>query len=239
MLDIENLSYCIHENGKSVCILNNINLHIDAGTTLVITGPNGSGKSTLAKLIMGILKPTSGKIIYKGLDITNMGITDRARLGIAYAFQQPVRFKGVTAKNLMSTALQNNASINNTCEVLSNVGLCARDYLDRELDNRLSGGELKRIELASVLARDADLNIFDEPEAGIDIWSFGGLIEIFSNATKADKINIIISHQERLFDVANMMAYMRGGQIVEAGAREDVLPIIRNNVCKKLAKEDN
>jgi Fe-S cluster assembly ATP-binding protein len=239
MLVIQNLTYTITENDKEIKILDNINLQLDNNTTLIITGPNGSGKSTLAKIIMGILSPTSGKIFYNGVDITNMSIVERAKMGIAYAFQQPVRFKGLDTKTLMSTALNNNANINNSCDVLSKVGLCARDYLDRELDNRLSGGELKRIEIASVLARDASLNIFDEPEAGIDIWSFGGLIEIFKNATRPNKINIIISHQERLFDVANLMLYMRGGKIVEMGAKEDVLPLIKSNaVCKKLSKED-
>ena len=240
MLVIQNLTYEIVENGKVIRILDNINFEIQNGTTLVITGPNGSGKSTLAKIIMGILRPSSGKIIYNGIDITDMSIVERAKLGIAYAFQQPVKFKGVSTKRLMSTALNNNANINNTCDILSKVGLCARDYLDRPLDDRLSGGELKRIELASVLARDGNLNIFDEPEAGIDIWSFEGLINIFKGATNPNKINIIISHQEKLFDVANMMMYVRGGKIVELGTKEDVLPLIKSNaVCKKLYKEDN
>ena len=239
MLVIQNLTYDIIENGNAVRILDNVNLELNEGTTLVITGPNGSGKSTLAKIIMGILKPTSGKIIYNATDITDMSIVERAKLGIAYAFQQPIKFKGIDTKKLMTTALNDNANISNTCDVLSKVGLCARDYLDRELDDRLSGGELKRIELASILARDARLNIFDEPEAGIDIWSFGGLIDIFKNATRPDKINIIISHQEKLFDVANMMLYMRGGKVVELGAKEDVLPLIKSNaMCKKLSKED-
>lgn len=240
MLIIKNLTYNIQENDEEINILSDINLTIPTGTTLVITGPNGSGKSTLAKLIMGILQPTSGSIIYNGTDITNLSIADRAKLGIAYAFQQPVKFKGLTTKSLMTTALGGNANINNTCDILSQVGLCARTYLDRELDNRLSGGELKRIEIASVLARDAGLNIFDEPEAGIDIWSFDGLLDIFSQATRPDKINIIISHQEKLFDVANMMLYLRGGKVAELGPVYEVLPKIKSNViCKKLTKEEN
>lgn len=238
MLKIENLTYGVYENGHTVDILQNVNLDIPKGTTVVITGPNGSGKSTLAKIMMGILAPTSGRILFDGQDITELTITERAKLGIAYAFQQPVKFKGLTTKDLMNTALNSNANINNTCDVLSSVGLCARDYLDRELDNRLSGGELKRIEIASVLARDAKVNIFDEPEAGIDIWSFGGLVEVLNDESAKEKINIIISHQERLFDVANILVYMRGGKIVEVGSKQDVLPKIRGNMCRKLAKEE-
>ena len=239
MLKIENLSYRVEENNSIKSILENINLTIPDGTNLVITGPNGSGKSTLAKIIMGILQPTTGKIYYNDKDITNMNITDRAKLGIAYAFQQPVRFKGITTKSLLAKALNENANINNTCDSLSSVGLCARDYLDRELNQSLSGGELKRIEIATALARNCPLTIYDEPEAGIDIWSFGGLIDIFKKCGGKDKINIIISHQEKIFEVANKMLLLRAGRIAEYGTPKQVLPLLNPNaVCKKLSKED-
>ena len=238
MLKIENLSYTIEENGKLNCILQNINLEIPDGTTLIITGPNGSGKSTLAKIIIGILQPTQGKIYLNDKDITNLSITDRAKMGIAYAFQQPIRFKGVNTKDIMTKALGESAKVNNSCDILSSVGLCARDYLDRELNNSLSGGELKRIEIATALARNAPITIYDEPEAGIDIWSFNGLVDIFTKCSAKDKINIIISHQERLFGVANRMLYLRAGRVIKYGTPSQVMPEIRaNSICKKLSRE--
>jgi Fe-S cluster assembly ATP-binding protein len=180
MLKLENVCYVVREDGVDRYILKNVNLNINENEIVVITGHNGSGKSTLMKIIMGITSLTSGKIFFNDVDITNMSITDRAKLGIAYAFQTPVRFKGLKARDLLSTAQKTNGEIMEVCNYLSRVGLCARDYIDRELNDRLSGGELKRIEIATTFARGAKLNIFDEPEAGIDLWSFDGLISAFA-----------------------------------------------------------
>lgn len=235
LLSIKNISYKIKENNRERTILDNISFDFDLGKNYVVTGANGCGKSTLAKIIMGILTPTSGKIYLDGRDITNLSITQRANLGIAYAMQQPVRFKGLSAKEMLEYASKDKLHTSSACEYLSKVGLCAREYMDRDLDNTLSGGELKRVEIASVLARGAKVNIFDEPEAGIDIWSFNSLVDIFRNSISPNSLNIIISHQERLFASADEIILIENGKITRSGATQDILPsltAIRN--CKKL-----
>ena len=192
MLRLENVCYSVDDNGSTKHILQDINLTINQGEVVVVTGHNGSGKSTLMKVIMGIIPITSGKIFFENTDITDMTISDRAKLGLAYAFQTPVRFKGLKVKDLLSTAQKTNSRIMDMCNYLSKVGLCARDYIDRELGDSLSGGELKRIEIATTFARGAKLNIFDEPEAGIDLWSFDGLISAFEENKAEGGTNIII-----------------------------------------------
>lgn len=227
MLELRNISYHVDdEKGKD--ILNNINLTIDERFT-AITGPNGGGKSTLAKLIAGIIKPTSGQIIFDGVDVTNMSITDRAKAGISFAFQQPVRFKGITVFDLIRLASGKNVSVESACQYLSEVGLCARDYINREVNASLSGGELKRIEIATVMARGTKLSVFDEPEAGIDLWSFQNLIQVFENMH--EKINgsiIIISHQERILNIADKIVVLANGQITAQGKKDEILPELLN-----------
>ena len=200
MLEIRNLSFSVEEDGKRKEILRNLNLQIEDGKFVVITGPNGSGKSTLARLIMGIEKPSAGQILLDGTDITGLDITGRARAGISFAFQQPVRFKGIRVQDLLRLASGKNLSVSQACEYLSEVGLCARDYIDREINASLSGGELKRIEIATLMARHTRLSVFDEPEAGIDLWSFQNLIRIFEKMRSEikDSAIVIISHQERI-----------------------------------------
>ena len=212
---------------------------------MVITGPNGSGKSTLAKLIAGIEKPTHGSILLDGKDITDVGIIDRARMGIAYAFQQPVRFKGIQVLTLHRIAAGKKLSISEACEYLSEVGLCARDYINREVNASLSGGELKRIEIATVMARSAHLTVFDEPEAGIDLWSFRNLTRIFEamRSNIRDSSMVIISHQERILKIADEIAVLSGGQIEQQGSREEILPRLigtssAQDACSRLIKED-
>ena len=211
---------------------------------MVITGPNGSGKSTLAKLIAGIEKPTSGSILLDEEDITDLGITERAKLGIAYAFQQPVRFKGIQVLTLLRIAAGKKLSISEACEYLSEVGLCARDYINREVNASLSGGELKRIEIATVMARAARLTVFDEPEAGIDLWSFRNLIRIFEGMRSniRDSSMVIISHQERILKIADEIAVLSDGQIEQQGSREEIYPRLigtssAQDACSKLMKE--
>lgn len=221
MLEFINVSYAPESN---VEILKNINLKID-DRYVAITGPNGSGKSTMAKLIVGIIQPTSGKIIYDGVDITNMSITDRAHLGISYAFQQPVRFKGITVKDLISLASGKKTSVSEACAYLSEVGLCAKDYINREVDGKLSGGELKRIEIAMVNARGTKLAVFDEPEAGIDLWSFKNLINVFEKMHERTKgMMIIISHQERILKIADKIIVLNGGEVGAVGSGEEIFP---------------
>lgn len=221
MLELQNISYET-EDGK--LILDDINVKIE-DHFVVITGPNGSGKSTLAKVIAGIIKPTSGKILFDGEDITEWDITERANRGISYAFQQPVRFKGLTVKDLMSLAAGKDASLNELCALLSEVGLCAKDYIDRDLDGSLSGGELKRIEIAMAFARNSALTLFDEPEAGIDLWSFQKLIRVFEKMVASNDGNIlIISHQERILDIADKVLYLKDGQVVMYDTKDKVLP---------------
>ena len=236
MLNLDNVCYSVEENGKQKYILKNINLIINDGETIVITGHNGSGKSTLMKIIMGILPVTSGKIYFDGVDITTMTITDRAKLGIAYAFQTPIRFKGIKVRDLLTTAQKTNSSINEVCNYLSKVGLCARDYIDRPIDDSLSGGELKRIEIATTLARGAKFNMFDEPEAGIDLWSFDGLISAFNENKETNKSsNVIISHQEKIIKIADRIIVMDSSKISMYGTVEEILPSLRSKkMCSKL-----
>lgn len=236
MLQLIHVNYAVNDSENNLkYILKDVNLTIEKGDITVITGHNGSGKSTLMKVIMGIIPVTSGQIIFEGVDITTMTITDRAKLGIAYAFQTPVRFKGLKVKDLLSTAKQNNSQITDMCHYLSKVGLCARDYIDRDLDDSLSGGELKRIEIATTLNRGAILNMFDEPEAGIDLWSFDGLISAFEDNKENGGTNMIISHQEKILNVADKIIVMNNGMVESFGEAKEILPTIsKGNVCGKL-----
>ncbi len=220
MLELKNVSYSV--GGKD--ILKNIDLEIN-DRFVAITGPNGSGKSTLAKLIAGIITPTEGKIYMNGTDITDMSITDRANLGISFAFQQPVRFKGLTVKQLISLAAGKSTSVSDACAYLSEVGLCAKDYINREINASLSGGELKRIEIAMINARGTALSVFDEPEAGIDLWSFNNLIKVFEKMHERTHGTImIISHQERILNIADKIIFLAGGRVEEYDDREKVFP---------------
>ena len=236
MLKLDNVCYSVNENGKQKDILKNINLEIGDNETVVITGHNGSGKSTLMKIIMGIIPVSSGKIYFDGVNITNMTITNRAKLGISYAFQTPVRFKGLTVKDLLTSANNSNFKVMDVCNYLSKVGLCARDYIDRELDDSLSGGELKRIEIATTLARNAKLNMFDEPEAGIDLWSFEGLISAFNeNKQKNGGANLIISHQEKILNIADKIVVMDNSKISMYGKKDEILPNLNSKrYCSRL-----
>lgn len=246
MLELKNINYEVSEslkNGKSNIkrILENINFKINENEFIVITGPNGSGKSTLAKIIMGIVKPTSGTIIFNGKDITNLSIEKRAKLGISFAFQQPVRYKGITVKDIIEFSAGKPISINEACDCLARVGLCARDYINREINDKLSGGELKRIEIASVEARNAKLAIFDEPEAGIDLWSFGNLIKVFEKIrTKSKKSTIIISHQERIINIADKVVVLENGKIKKIDTPSKILSSITpSTMCVKGAKAND
>ena len=221
MLELKNISFSA--DGKQ--ILKNINLVIDDAKFVVITGPNGGGKSTLAKVIAGIITPDSGQILLDGQDITDWSITDRARAGISFAFQQPVRFKGVTVKDLITLASGKDISTAAACDYLAQVGLCAKDYIDREVNASLSGGELKRIEIATVMARKTKLTLFDEPEAGIDLWSFKNLIDVFEKMHDEIQASImIISHQERILNIADQVVVISNGEIAQIGTKEEVLP---------------
>ncbi len=221
MLELKNISYRAEDDKE---ILKNINLKLD-DRIVVITGPNGGGKSTLVKLIAGIIKPTEGQVLLDGKDITDLSVTERAKHGISFAFQQPVRFKGLTVQDLITIAAGKEISIHDACVYLSEVGLCAKDYINRELDASLSGGEIKRIEIAMILARGTSFSIFDEPEAGIDLWSFGNLIHVFEKMQKKSKGTIlIISHQERILNIADRIIYLKDGEVVKYGAKEEVLP---------------
>ena len=220
MLKLENITYKV----ENKTILDNISLSIDE-RFVAITGPNGSGKSTLAKIIAGIIPATSGKIYLDGEDITDLSITDRANKGISFAFQQPVRFKGITVMDLISLASGKKLSVTEACAYLSEVGLCARDYIDREVDASLSGGELKRIEIATVLARKTKVSLFDEPEAGIDLWSFKNLIKVFEKMYEKNKGSIlIISHQERILDIADKILVLKAGKIDKIGTKDEIMP---------------
>ena len=235
MLELKDV--CFTRDNKK--ILDNINVKFDSNFT-VITGPNGSGKSTLAKIIMGIIKPTSGKILYNGEDITNWSIDKRANEGISFSFQQPVKFKGLTVFDLIKISSGKELEACEACEALSQVGLCAKEYIDREVDNSLSGGELKRIEIASVSVRNSKVTIFDEPEAGIDLWSFNNLIKIFKNLRdKNNSKTIIISHQERIMKIADKIVLLENGEIKKDDFEDDLIGIINNSHCSKLGGEIN
>lgn len=226
MLELQNLSFRVSDDSDGHKeIIKDLSLTFEDHTFIAITGPNGGGKSTLAKLIMGIERPTSGKILFNGTDITNMNITERARLGISFAFQQPVRFKGVKVKDLIALAAGNDVKFPSICDYLSKVGLCARDYVNRDVDASLSGGELKRIEIATIIARNTPLSVFDEPEAGIDLWSFNNLINVFEDMHRSsDNSLIIISHQERILNIADEIVVLANGSVQAKGKREDILP---------------
>ena len=224
MLELKNICYEVETEKGTKEILKNVSLTIDEHF-VAITGPNGGGKSTLAKMIAGIIQPTSGQILLDGEDITALGITERAKKGISFAFQQPVHFKGLTVKDLISIAAGKNMSVTDVCNILSEVGLCARNYVNREINNSLSGGELKRIEIAMILARGTKLSIFDEPEAGIDLWSFNSLIKVFEKMR--DEINgtiLIISHQEKILEIADKIIVVSAGEIEKTGTKEEILP---------------
>ena len=226
MLELRNVSFQVTgEDSKTKEIIKDINLTLNDHTFTAITGPNGGGKSTLARLIMGIERPTSGSILFNGTDITNMSITERANLGISFAFQQPVRFKGIKVKDLIMLAAGKKISAAGACEYLSKVGLCARDYINRDIDGSLSGGELKRIEIASIIARNTPLSVFDEPEAGIDLWSFNNLIKVFEELHESsDNSLIIISHQERILNIADEIVVIAEGNVKARGRKDDILP---------------
>ncbi len=230
MLQIKDLSLVADNvaGGGRKAILDNVNLEIKDGALVVLTGPNGGGKTTLAKTVMGIATPTSGSIVYNGTDITNMTITERARLGVSYGFQQPPRFKGMRVRDLLELASgKNTLSTMDCCMYLNKVGLCAGDYIDREVDTSLSGGEVKRIEIATILARNSSLMIFDEPEAGIDLWSFAKLTDTFRDLHKnSDATIIIISHQERIINLADEIVVLSGGQVERKGSKSEVFPSI-------------
>lgn len=229
MLELKNISYTVKDSNTDKGIIQDVSLTIGEGEFVAITGPNGGGKSTLAKIIVGIEKPTAGKIFYRGEDITDWSITDRAKAGIGFAFQQPVRFKGITVKDLIMLATGEKISTADACAYLSEVGLCARDYIDREVNASLSGGELKRIEIATIIARKAELSVFDEPEAGIDLWSFQNLIRVFENMQKERSGSIvIISHQEKILNTADRIVVIADGRVAEEGMREDILPRLLN-----------
>ena len=225
MLELKDISFNVQDDSKEKEIIRHLDLNIDDGKFVVVTGPNGGGKSTMAKLIAGIETPTEGKIIFNGEDITGKSITERANLGISFAFQQPARFKGITVLDLLRIAAGKQLTVSACCEFLSEVGLCARDYINREVNASLSGGELKRIEIATVLARGTQLAIFDEPEAGIDLWSFQNLISVFERMRTANTRSIlIISHQERILQIADEIVVLANGQVTKHGPREEILP---------------
>ena len=232
MLDIQHLSFAVTNEAAGKEILHDITLTVDSGRFVVITGPNGGGKSTLAKMIAGIEKPTAGKILLDGTDMTDLSITDRAKRGVSYAFQQPVRFKGITVLDLLRIASGKRLSVSEACAILSEVGLCARDYVNREVNGSLSGGELKRIEIATVLTRGTQLSVFDEPEAGIDLWSFQNLISVFERMrqVRSDRTILVISHQERILNIADEIIVLAEGKIVSHGSRAEILSIARQGL---------
>ena len=244
MLELKHVSFGVSDAGANIEkeILSDVNMSVDPGTFVVITGPNGGGKSTLAKIIMGIQIPTAGEVLYKGENVTSLDITQRASLGIGFAFQQPVRFKGITVKDLLRLAAGKELSTEEACDYLSEVGLCAMDYIDREINASLSGGEIKRIEIATLIARNTELSVFDEPEAGIDLWSFHSLIKVFEKTRKKNNGTIIIiSHQERILEIADKVVVITGGKISAMGTKEEVLPEVLklSDTCKFYREEPN
>ena len=234
MLELDHVSFDVPQDAEPKAkgireIIHDISLKVENGRFVVITGLNGGGKSTLAKLIAGIEKPTSGRILLDGEDITDLGITQRARLGIGYAFQQPVRFKGIEVIDLLRIASGNKRlNLDQACGYLSEVGLCAQDYIRREVNASLSGGELKRIEIATVLARGSSMSVFDEPEAGIDLWSFQNLIRVFEHLQSQNREGsiLIISHQERILQIADEIVVLTGGVVSAEGPRDEILPTL-------------
>ena len=236
MLELKNISFSADDEGGKNEIIRDITLTIPDNKFVVITGPNGGGKSTLARLIAGIHPLTAGNIIFDGTDITEKSITDRARMGIGFAFQQPVRFKGLTVLDLLRIASGAQISVGEACDFLSEVGLCAKDYINREVNASLSGGELKRIEIATVLARGTDFAVFDEPEAGIDLWSFHSLIKVFERMReKTSGAIMIISHQERILDIADRIVVISEGRVEREGTKAEILPgLMYDRACPRL-----
>lgn len=239
MLELKNISFSAEsENGEKE-IIKNISMTLENGF-VALTGPNGGGKSTLAKIIAGIITPTSGQILLDGEDITRLSVTERAKKGISFAFQQPVRFKGITVHDLIRLAAGKDITITDACDYLSQVGLCARDYINREVNASLSGGELKRIEIATVLARKTKVSLFDEPEAGIDLWSFNNLINVFERMhSNLGGLIIIISHQERILNIADKVAVLSAGELMAFGAKDEILPELltaSKEACSVLTK---
>ncbi len=225
MLELKHISFQVDDGSRELGILDDVSFTLEDGRFFVITGPNGGGKSTLARIIMGIEKPTAGQILLNGRDITDLDVTERARLGIGYAFQQPPRFKGLTVRRLLSLAHGSDLPEDACCAYLTNVGLCSRDYLNREVDASLSGGEVKRIEIATLMARELEVAIFDEPEAGIDLWSFAMLVQSFKNLSRGKhKSVILISHQERIMQLADEILVVADGRIRTRGSRDEIFP---------------
>ena len=239
MLKAENLTLNVDDEGGKKCLLNNISFQVDDGEMLVITGPNGGGKSTLAKTLIGIQTPDSGKIILDGQDITELDINHRANAGIGFAFQQPPRFKGMTVMKLLKLAAKDELSDKECCDLLTAVGLCAKDYIYRQIDGTLSGGEMKRIEIATVLAKSHKVSIFDEPEAGIDLWSFSMLIKRFEEIHREKKeCLILISHQEKIINMADKIMVIEDGEVKKYGTKEDVFPtLFQQEKCQKCLNE--
>ena len=245
MIELQNISFAVDSDSQEKEILRDVSLSIGDGKLVVITGPNGGGKSTLARMIAGVEKPSSGRILFNGEDITDLSITERAKKGIGFAFQQPVRFKGIQVLDLLRIAAGKPLSVGDACNYLAQVGLCARDYIGREVNASLSGGELKRIEIATVLAKASSLSVFDEPEAGIDLWSFQNLIEVFEGMRRNIQGSsiLIISHQERILSIADEIVVLKDGRVTASGPREEILPTLigtqaavrecRKNVVKK------
>ncbi len=227
MLELKNITWKADNNKE---IIKDVSFSVPDGKLIVITGPNGGGKTTLAKIIAGIERQSSGSIYFDGKDISNLDITERAKAGISFAFQQPVRFKGITVRRLLELASGKELNTGDICDLLGKVGLCTYDYIDREINSSLSGGEIKRIEIASVLARDKKLTIFDEPEAGIDLWSFTGLIKVFEEMkNKHNGTQIIISHQERILEIADEIIVIADGKVRISGTQKDIMPVLLND----------
>lgn len=237
MLELQDICFQVSEDAEEKEILKHVNLKIE-DSFVAVTGPNGGGKSTMAKVIAGIIKPTSGRILLDGEDITDLSITERAKKGISFAFQQPVRFKGLTVLDLINLAHGEVLSLGDACKYLSEVGLCAKDYINREVNASLSGGELKRIEIAMIMARGTALSIFDEPEAGIDLWSFNNLIRVFEGMRESIRGSImIISHQERILNIADKIIVLADGEVRAQGTKEEILPelLTASGACSRLA----